>query len=491
MTPKPRAVPATLEFALLRGAIEEIPLGVATTRGNDILYANNALERLYGAPPGGLDGRDLTALFDVETLRHLNAFLEKRRLYDGRVRARGFDGRPIYAELHAERYKSEAYGVGGFLVMRDVALELGALGRLVDLLGGVHVHFAVDKNKVEFVSPSVYEVIGISSEDVRTRPERLLDRVSAEERERLEFLYRRIVAGEMLNATAQLAIQTANGPVTMNLRATGRRDTSGDVSHVDAVVFPASPSSVVTTDPSARSIRPEAGNNTASTVTLAVVDLARELLREVSAQLQHAVQETRAARQVFSSGSPEMPDWLSKELEGGLGRVGDTTEAALAMTKRVRRGLESKSMSQPLRELLDGVSATLAPLLPGRQLAMATTDLGSLRVEDHSGELAIALVYLGLRAFRVAGSGALNMRVALVNEGEQREARIDFVGEGKADQTLGADVSTDVTLLTRQTEFDHAFLGVQVLLGMLGASIETDVATLERARTVVRVPVRG
>src|SRR6185369_15239271 len=134
---------------------------------------------------------------------------------------------------------------------------------------------------------------------------------------------------------------------------------------VDAVLFPASPVPVVAAaDPPGRS-RQEAAKLAdgarpqASTVALAAVDLARELLRESSQQLQLAVQETRAARQVFSSANTALPEWLVKELEGGLARIGDTTEAALAVTRRVRRGLEGRSMSQPLREVLDGVNATL------------------------------------------------------------------------------------------------------------------------------------
>ena len=43
----PRPPPATLDFALLRGAIEEIPIGVATMREGAIVYANEALAHIF------------------------------------------------------------------------------------------------------------------------------------------------------------------------------------------------------------------------------------------------------------------------------------------------------------------------------------------------------------------------------------------------------------------------------------------------------------
>src|SRR5262249_61442817 len=95
MTPKPRVAHATLDYALLRGAIEEIPLGVATTRGTDIVYANSALERIYGAGPGGLEKTPLKALFGKQELDAILAGLDKKRVFDGRVHTSSLDGRTI------------------------------------------------------------------------------------------------------------------------------------------------------------------------------------------------------------------------------------------------------------------------------------------------------------------------------------------------------------------------------------------------------------
>ena len=59
---------ATLDFALLRGALEEIPFGVATTRGDSILYANEALARIFGVPQGVLENKQVAQLFTESTV---------------------------------------------------------------------------------------------------------------------------------------------------------------------------------------------------------------------------------------------------------------------------------------------------------------------------------------------------------------------------------------------------------------------------------------
>ena len=57
LRPSLRLPPATLDFALMRGALEEMPFGVATMRGDVVVYANETLTRLFGAQPGGLARR--------------------------------------------------------------------------------------------------------------------------------------------------------------------------------------------------------------------------------------------------------------------------------------------------------------------------------------------------------------------------------------------------------------------------------------------------
>ncbi len=232
------AVPlASLDFALLRGALEEIPFGVATTRSGEILYANAALERIYGAPSGGFEHKHVAVLFDQETFLRISSLLDEKRVFDGRIKAYGIDGRLVDAEVHAEWYSSEALGIGGFLVFRDVSLELGALGRLVDQLGGALFRLRTADGSLEYVSPSVAKLTGIEPATCIEHPVLLTNLVSAEERERVLFLFKRVAAGEIASATAQVSLRRPDGRTrVLHIRATGRRDTAGTVRHIDGVV---------------------------------------------------------------------------------------------------------------------------------------------------------------------------------------------------------------------------------------------------------------
>src|SRR6185312_2235140 len=87
----------TFELALLRGALEEIPFGVATLRSGLVAYANEALERIYGVPQGNLEGHPVGHLFPEEVYARVLERLSDTRCFDGRVSLRTFDGRPIEA----------------------------------------------------------------------------------------------------------------------------------------------------------------------------------------------------------------------------------------------------------------------------------------------------------------------------------------------------------------------------------------------------------
>ncbi len=61
--------------------------------------------------------------------------------------------------------------------------------------------------------------------------------VSGEERERVMFLYRRMARGEITSGSAQVSITLNDGTRrVLQLRATGRCDTTGVVRHIDGVV---------------------------------------------------------------------------------------------------------------------------------------------------------------------------------------------------------------------------------------------------------------
>src|SRR6185369_8638629 len=152
-------------------------------------YANGCFERIYGAPPGGLEQKHVSVLFDKDVFQRVSKTLDERRVFDGRVHTRGLDGREIDAEMHVEWYSSESLGIGGFIVVRDISLELSALGRLLDQMGGALFRVRVDDGVVEFLSPSVTKLTGLDATTCTEHPVLLTRLLSTEERERLMFLY--------------------------------------------------------------------------------------------------------------------------------------------------------------------------------------------------------------------------------------------------------------------------------------------------------------
>ena len=218
-------MPVALDFALLCGAIEEIPYGVATTRNGEIHYANAKLERMLGADAAGIEGRRIESLFAPDTYQRVLALLRTERVFDGRISLRRVDGREVEAELYAERYTSEVAGVGGFLLVRDVSFELGALARLVDQLGGALFRVRVRDGRVEQVSPAIGPLLGLEPSAITDPAARLHELVAPGERDRLQTLYRRLTSGELPSTTATVAVRgPRGGTVLLQLVATGRRD---------------------------------------------------------------------------------------------------------------------------------------------------------------------------------------------------------------------------------------------------------------------------
>src|SRR5262249_23848294 len=148
-----------------------------------------------------------------------------------------FDGRSIDVEVHIEQYTSEVQSVGGFFVVRDVSLELGALGRLVDHIGGALFRVRVADGAIELLSPAIGKLTRVDAATCSQHPALLTALVSTEERERVMFLYRRLARGEIPMASAQVSLRRQDGAVrVLQIRATGRRDTGGVVRHIDGVV---------------------------------------------------------------------------------------------------------------------------------------------------------------------------------------------------------------------------------------------------------------
>jgi len=527
---------ATLDLALLRGALEEIPFGVATTRAGSILYANEALARIYGVPAGSLEHRPVADLFPADAYARIAQRVEEARVFDGRISTRTFDGRGLDADVHVEWYSSAAQGVGGFLVVRDLTLELSALARLVDQLGGAMFRVCVADGTLEHVSPAVAQLTGLDAATCSQHPVLLTALVSAEERERVMFLYRRMAAGEIPVGSAQVSLTLPDGTRrVVQLRASGRCDTGGVVRHIEGVVSDAgrsvepaegTPEGRGAPDPRARGrgvfesggaswpttrfdaerLRPSGGDDPLAGATM---ELSHELLRESSQHLHTVSRELRGVRAALKTHAAGLPPAFVRELEAHLDAAVSVSGGAAALNRSVRRVLAgATTLGAPLAEVLENVRATLAPVLgiAERALVIEAGDAATAIVPERIEEVSAALVYLALRAFRFAGSGSLRViarRTEPLPEhlrarprlsrspGDQAQVVIEILGTAPADIVdTSVEISSDMLrTIPRPDEADVAYQAAQTLIASIGGSIESDDATFSTARSVVRLRV--
>jgi PAS domain S-box-containing protein len=503
--PPGKSPPATLDFALLRGALEEVPFGVATTRGAKVLYANEALTRMFAAPPGMLETKQVWDLFAPDVFVDISKALEERRVFDGRVRARAFDGRDFDVEVHLQWYASEAQGMGGFVIVRDVSLELSALSRMVEQLGGALFRVRVGDGALESVSPAIARLTGLDPAKCTQRPVLLTTLLSSEERERIAFLYRRMARGELLTASAQVSVRRADGVTRLvQLRAAARRDTNGLVRHIDGVVIDAA------RDPEGAGhghdpARGEHGGAEADPTARATMDLTYEMLREASQHMNALFREVRSIRAALKTHAASLPPDVAAELHARLDAVAASAGATGALNRGVRHALARATMGATLAEVLDSVRATLAPAIGDRAVTIDAGDAASLVIPERVDELTLALTHLGLRAFRFAGSGTLRIsarragppsgqmrpRPGAIDPRRAEHAIIEVLGSAPPDvadsmQEISGDMLRTVP---RPDEADIAYAATSALLAAAGGAIESDDTTFATARSVVRIRV--
>jgi PAS domain S-box-containing protein len=491
----------------MRGALEEIPFGVATMRGDVVLYANEPLTRLFGTSSGGLENRPLAKLFAPASYAEISRSLAETRIFDGRVIILGEGGREASLEVHIEQYSSEAQGTGGFLVARDTALETGALGRLVEQLGGALFRIRVSDGALESVSPSIARLTGLDAAKAMARPVLLAMLVSSEERERVAFLYRRMAKGELQSANAQVSLRRSEGATRLvQLRVTVRRDTGGAVRHIDGVVIEAS------RDPEAAQHALDAPRAEGAVdrdrdpASRAVMDLTYEMLREASQHLNLLFREIRSIRNALRAHAPVLPADVVAELTARLDAVSASAGATGALNRGVRHALARATLGATLAEILESVRATLGPAVGDAAVRIDLGDAGALVLPERCDELTLALTHLALRAFRFAGSGTLRITarrtpapalafdpravVRAARRAPDREhALLEILGEAPPDLVASAmEISSDMLrTVSRPDEVDLAYQAAQSILMAAGGAIESDDATFSTARTVVRL----
>lgn len=466
--------PAALDLALLRGAMEEIPLGVATMRDDQILYANQALERIFGAVSGGLEGRRLDELFDAAMTMTIQAFLDNRRVYDGRVHGRTLDQRELDAELHVERYQSGG-GVGGFLLMRDVSHEMSALARLVSELGGVLVRVRVDETAIEHVSPSIAGLVGIEARTLMADPSCLRSLASEADQQRVAQAYQRLARGEAETESVTLAIRVdARSTIPATLYGTGRRDTSGVVRHVDGAVVP-----LGSRYAPSMSAPPATEQFTGVSAMMALCDAAGDLLREAAQLSTSAAADLRTLRGAVVSAIPD-GDTARKILDG-LDRMNTALSASNAINRRVRRALDTRVSRSPVRDVLDTLRVTLAPLV-GDGLEIDPGQVGDEEIDNRVDEVTLGLMQLVLYALR-ASPGARVVVCATRSAERPREIVIEIGTRGEARSAR----TSDVPMGTRRPESDKVLTTAATLLSTAGCMLETDDRTDGRRCTRVRL----
>lgn len=486
--------PATLDFALLRGALEEIPFGVATTRGAALLYANEALSRIFGAP--GLEQRQVSDLFTPSIYADIARALEETRVFDDRVKSRGFDGRELDLEVHVEQYSSEAQGTGGFLVVRDVSAEASALGRLVEQLAGALFRVRVADAAIELVSPGIARITGIDAARCVKSPVLLTTLLSGEERERVAFLYRRMVKGDLPTANAQVSLRRPDGVTrVVQIRANARRDTGGFVRHIDGVIIDAARDPE--TAPAEGPHRPEPAFFERDATARATMDLTHDVLREASQQLNAVAREVRALRALIRTHARAIPADTVTEIGLRLDSLTSASGAAGALNRGARQALSRGSLGGTLGEILDAVRGTLAPTIGDGAVIIDTGDAAAFVVPDHVEGLTLAITHLALRAFRFAGSGTVRLTAHRVpseppalRRGPPREqVTVEILGAAPADLADSAmEISSEMLrTVSRPEEADFAHGAAQALIAVAGGAIESDDASFSTARSVVRL----
>jgi PAS domain S-box-containing protein len=446
-----------------------------------------------------LEHRLVRDLFEPATYEIIACALADARVYSGRVRARSFAGDLVDVDVHLESYRSEAQGQGGFLVLRDVSLELGALGRLVDQLGGAIFRVRVETGALEMLSPAIAQLTGLDAEHCMQRPVILTSLVSGEERERVAFLYRRLVRGELPSATAQVGLRRLDG-VTKLVRivATSRRDVTGMVRHIDGVVIDAVHEHAAATrhDAPAAEARDPAAR--------ATMDLTYEVLREASPRLNALLREVRSLRALVAAQRAVLRPDVAAELTARLEALAVEAQAAASLNRGARHALARASLGATLGEILDGLRGTLGPAIGEAAITIDAGDATGVIISERVDEIALALTHLALRAFRFAGSGSLRITARRTtapapalraiargfHRGPEREhALVEIAAAAPAElEEAAMEISSDVVRgIARPDEGDLAYAAAQALLGACGGAIESDDAGFSSARTVVRL----
>lgn len=459
---------------MLRGALEEVPIGVATLSDDTIRHANAALEAELRSESGQLDGRALKELFDEDSWAVLQAALQRRRAFDGRLRARTLTGEVVQADVHAERYQSEA-GAAGFLILRDVSLEMSALSKLVSMLGGAAFRVNVDDRAFEFVSPRIVDLIEIDPLRLMEEPQCLQALISPADQTRLGGIYQQVVRGKEPTAEADVVVRLSEGRTNkLTLRITGRPDTAGVVRHVDGVA-----TSTVAVAPRLSHAPPAAQFSGLSTA-MRLLDASNDLLREAAQLTTTATADLRGIKALVVSAG--LPTEACEEITSRLDTLGEQLAASNGISRRVRRAMDGRPSQVRLGDLLDNVRVHLLPIFDGRRIEVAAPTARGFQLDTRVDEVTLALMQLVLRTHHLVARGDVTMTLR-PQISASREAFLDIVGEASPVPSSGSRRSEPTHRGGMHT--DKRLSAAASLLSEAGCRIESDELGEDSVRTVI------
>ncbi|MEO7330495.1 MAG: hypothetical protein ABI193_18110, partial [Minicystis sp.] len=174
-----------------------------------------------------------------------------------------------------------------------------------------------------------------------------------------------------------------------------------------------------------------------------------------------------------------------------------------ALNRRVRRAMAGATSGATLADLLDQTRTALGRVIGTSSLTVDLGDAASVLIEQRVDELILALIYLGLRAFRLVGSGTLKIearkaiplpvdpRVRGRNLGAPSEAQdtlLVIVGGAPPESSLpGVEISAEMQTVPRPNESDPAFAAAKALLAACNGAVEIDDLKLDEVCTVIRL----
>jgi hypothetical protein len=183
-----------------------------------------------------------------------------------------------------------------------------------------------------------------------------------------------------------------------------------------------------------------------------------------------------------------LPDESAALFAARLESMCASVAVATALSRRVRRALSGRVSRAAFIDVLENVRTALAPLIGEHCVEIEAGNTAAVFVHGQLDVIGLALIELGLRAFRVGGSGLLRIAARRRKVSAPSALVVEIIGEQPVGNEIGAIVDPTsglVPMRHRGPDEDRAFDAAAFLLASSGGAIEADEWTLDSSRTVV------